>query len=1204
MTLKTSLVIAGDTSGAVSALGSLDKSLAGAAAEAKRMEQAFANADKQIEALAAAQARAAQETLKAKTAFNAGDISLQQYNARLLETKTGLSVFEAGHRNAVTALKQAQAAVGGATTSLAQARAGYTNFGRQVQDVAVTLQGGANIGTIISQQGGQIADAVAQMGGRFAGVASFLAGPWGAALIVGTGLLVNFGMELLQAGDAAEQAESKSRDFSKGLNVLELSALSTRDAVKALAEEMRNAIAVQGDFARAKAIAAKQSVSDIETRLGQNDAALKAETNKSGLRSLIPFGGPDYRKIGALREQIKLDRESLAVARQGATDSIISEAQTRALESLDKRTAATNIYKRAVGDLQRQLEQSQSDPIGAASAGRYITPDQYERRFREITARKDAEIEAAKSSGRKARAPSGGSARRSEYGEDISKKIANIGDQFSDLPSAVMRANKAMRELDDISSDLARRPLTPNVKSLIDEIGRAKSTINESLNRPFNDFLEQARESAEIDKLLLAGRQDEAQALRVVLDLKGKQKPLDEAQLETVLAVVRKQRENLVVLRDQQALISANVAAVQDFRGALEGTVADALRGRFSVERVLSSIGNSFISITSKKLVESMFGDALRQLEEQATGADKVDAAGTRIATSLDDGAKAVKSFADVVNSANAAIRGGNGSTSAAASLASVAGGAAGSVSDLFGKLTSGVAEKIAQNAAAMGSGGIPETTGGEIVVTGSKSSKVNLSGTSGLLLDIVDKTLGRFAGGLPNLIIAGLRGPLNKLEQSLPQALQGAFTGTAASRIILGDKGTTGTIGSAIGGALGGKFGEQVLSKGLTQIGGKLLGSFAGPLGSALGGVLGGVIGGLFKKTTSGGASIGLNAQGNGAVTGTAGNSSDLKKMASGYGGTVVSALDQIAQALGADLGNFNVAIGKRSSGWIKVSASGNASATTGKKVTSDIVYNGKDEGEAIMAALANAIGDGAIMGVSAAVQRALKSSGNVDQAVKEALKVQQVELAIGGIGAEMSKAFADFERQAADRLKVARQYGFDVAKLEQVNAKDRLKLSEKLFREQAGSLQDLLDEMSFGSLFEGSAVDQRKALTVQIDAARARANAGEDGATEQLAQLLRQLNSVSRDAYGTTGGFASDQTYIRDAAREAVAATNARIEASQKASDPALQTTNATLDEIAGQNAQALSQLSAQSEYLKRMAEQWNFNGFGSIAAAAGYR
>jgi phage-related minor tail protein len=128
-----------------------------------------------------------------------------EYNTRLLETKSALSLFEDQHRSAIKALKSANDNMGESVVSAGQARAGYQNLGRQMQDVATQLTGGANIGTIISQQGGQVADALAQMGGRFAGVAEFLAGPWGAAIIVGVGLLANLAEGFISAGDAADE---------------------------------------------------------------------------------------------------------------------------------------------------------------------------------------------------------------------------------------------------------------------------------------------------------------------------------------------------------------------------------------------------------------------------------------------------------------------------------------------------------------------------------------------------------------------------------------------------------------------------------------------------------------------------------------------------------------------------------------------------------------------------------------------------------------------------------------------------------------------------------------------------------------------------------------------------------------------------------------------------------------------------------------
>ncbi len=413
----------------------------------------------------------------------------------------------------------------------------------------------------------------------------------------------------------------------------------------------------------------------------------------------------------------------------------------------------------------------------------------------------------------------------------------------------------------------------------------------------------------------------------------------------------------------------------------------------------------------------------------------------------------------------------------------------------------------------------------------------------------------GYATGGVPGGILGGLK-EIKGLPETLTKGLGKALGGAQ-----------TGTIVAGVANAVGIK-----LSKTGSQIGGAI-GSFIPiPGGQIIGSIVGGLIGKLFGKTKTGGVSLGL-ANGKASITGTGGNSAQLKSQLTGSAGSINSALGQIAQALGGDLGSFSVAIGKRKDEF-RVSGSGSIGNATAKKTGADIIYKGKDEAAAIQAAIQNAIADGAVKGLSAAVQKALKSSSDIDAAIKEALKVQDTELFIGGIAAQIEKQLKDFEKQAAERLRIARQYGFDVVKLEERNAKDRLKLTEKLLTDQVGSLQSLIAEMTSGALFEGSAVDRRNALLSQISMTKAAADAGEEGAADKLAKLLEDLNVVSKEAFGSTGGFASDRSTILDAARDTIAKANQRIN-DARASDPALAQTNAALDENNDQNSRLIALL-----------------------------
>lgn len=958
----------------------------------------------------------------------------------------------------------------GAVRSTRQAQAGYVNLGRQVQDVAVQLQSGTNLGTIIAQQGGQIADAVQQMGGRFAGLAAFLSGPWGAVLTVATGVLVNFGIELFRSADAGAAAASGWQD--------------ARSEADKLIDSLKRLTALQKEGLDLDVTRASIRKNEINDRLTELELTLSKRPK--GANGQPMFSYRELQEAQALRQELL-----------GVNAAIGAGTQ-----EIARREA-----------LERKRNKDKPDRVK--------------------------------------RGPADQTARRAEAAEDTSAKIANIRDQFSDLPSAVEKANKAMRQLDDIASDIERRKLVDGEK-IRTEIATAKKAIEDSLNKPFNDFMEKQRESAEIDKLLLQGREDEAAALQEILRLQQAQGPLTEKQVKDVLATVQAERQRAMVLRDQRALIQENLNAVYDLRSALEDSFAGLASGKgLNLGNVIKQIGDSYAKIAGKRIVEALFGDALRMLEDKANGVSPVRAAGERMAVELKKGETAVRDFAQVVAQATAAISG----TAAAPGATPGTEGEAGDPEIVVeGRRQSNLLEKML----------VELQQAGETVRDSTRLLLDPLAelfdrtfGTqffSALSQAVSGAMYGYATGGVPGGILGGLK-EIKGLPESLTKGLGKALGGAQ-----------TGTIVSGVANAIGIK-----LNKTGSQIGGAI-GSFIPiPGGQIIGSVIGGLIGNLFGKTKTGGVSLGL-VNGKTGITGTGGNNAQLKSQLTGSAGSINGALQQISQALGGDLGNYSVAIGKRKDEF-RVSASGSVSNTTAKKTGADIVYKGKDEAAAIQAALQNAIADGAVQGLSAAVQRALKSSSDIDAAIKEALKVQEVELLIGGLGAQIEKQMKDFERQAAERVRIARQYGFDLVKLEERNAKDRLKLTEKLVEQQVGSLQNLIDELTSGSLFEGSAVDRRKALLSQISTAKAAADAGEEGAADKLAKLLEDLNAVSKEAFGTTGGFASDRTTILDAARDTIAKANQRITDAQKASDPALAETNAALDENNGQNAQIIA-------------------------------
>lgn len=372
--------------------------------------------------------------------------------------------------------------------------------------------------------------------------------------------------------------------------------------------------------------------------------------------------------------------------------------------------------------------------------------------------------------------------------------------------------------------------------------------------------------------------------------------------------------------------------------------------------------------------------------------------------------------------------------------------------------------------------------------------------------------------------------------------------------------------MGKAFDGAASGKFASSLASSlGIKTSGtggaiGGAIGSFLPiPGGGLIGGLLGGIVGGLFSSTKKGTATV---TGGTDADVSTSGNSTKREQASLGLAGSVQDGLKAIADQFGGELGKFAVSIGIRDDNY-RVDPTGRGMT---KKKNGAIDF-GDNESAAIAYAIRDAIADGAVTGLSAAVQKALKSSTDLDAAIAEALKVQEVEDLLGGLGSEVEKALRDYEDQAKERLRIATQYGFDVTAIEKRNAEDRAKLIDQILEQRVGSLKQLLEDMAYGDLFEGSLVDQRQALLGEIAKARTDADNGVDGAGDTLASLLRKLQDVSRDAYGTAGPeYAADRATAQAAAEAVIKAENDRIKAAQDAqlsTVAKLDTSNALADE-----------------------------------------
>jgi hypothetical protein len=115
--------------------------------------------------------------------------ALEAETKKLTAANTGLAKST---ESVVVSGKRYNNAIDAQSKALRNARQGTQQLGMQINDFATSVSTGASPIQAFNQQIGQVGFALSQMGGKLGVVGRFLAGPWGAAILIGTMLLGQF----------------------------------------------------------------------------------------------------------------------------------------------------------------------------------------------------------------------------------------------------------------------------------------------------------------------------------------------------------------------------------------------------------------------------------------------------------------------------------------------------------------------------------------------------------------------------------------------------------------------------------------------------------------------------------------------------------------------------------------------------------------------------------------------------------------------------------------------------------------------------------------------------------------------------------------------------------------------------------------------------------------------------------------------------
>lgn len=619
-----------------------------------------------------------------------------------------------------------------------------------------------------------------------------------------------------------------------------------------------------------------------------------------------------------------------------------------------------------------------------------------------------------------------------------------------------------------------------------------REAIMYGVRQPIRDAIDAQRETLEIQKLRLQGYDDEAEALEMALQLQRQIGEVSEEEYDDLLRGVERQREINELLNRRQAIVDDIYAAAENTKRSFEDMLVGLRKDPISaIKNFGNRIIDNAIEMQVRRFSDKLFAGANEELRDLMKGADGFEQATEILSSKVEDAAKGVDPVIDAnerlasateqhaqrIEAVTAGLQTGSVSGLGAPTAIPYEGGLGTEMGKLI-KVLDGNASpaKVAEAAAA---GAVDQV----ITVVGKKGPDV-LAGVPDPMevFGSIFSTVGRNGGGL-----AGILGSVGSMIPAVGQYL--AAVGIANS------------IGETIAGITGASYSKT---------------------GGMLGGIFGGFIGGLFKKKHYGTTSIsGIN------TSTTSGSNATRRETSTGLAGTVQDQVSQIADALGADVGGFNVSIGTYRDNY-RVSTTGRTGKLGGwDRAPSDVKDFGDDMEAAIAFAVADAIGDGAIKGISAASQRILQSGQDLQRAIEKAVAIESIPKRLMEKTDPVRYAVTQLNDEFTRLISYLQEGGATVEQYEQALQLYELERAEAIERatNQAGSaIQDFIDEITGGSSSPFNKATTYRNAREDFDAFREDIESGKVVDEAQLLEAARNFQNASSELNGSNAAFFAD--------------------------------------------------------------------------------
>ena len=1095
----------------------LDPAAARAAASAAQNEaQALREIATAARSAAAATGDTTQETRLYLQAASAAAVEAEQNARSLSQQATALDRLQAELNqtsSATRALNQNQSRMDAAARNNQLA---MRNLGFQVSDVGASLASGSSLFVVFGQQIGQVGGALSDMTGKAGALGRFLTNPWVAALTTAAIVVGVFYDKMNEGNKAFEAAQLGADGLSQAQSVLgNMFDLTSGKLEKQNALLILNARLTAANL-RAEAVADRAKGELIIS--GTSGPSWMAK-GRAAVGALLPDGignavAGDY--YGA-KERAQQAQRYFRAVRDAKTDAEKRAAGERAIAFSEKADFSGLSVDR------KQFQEGVTGIVAgeAKNAVAKLIDDSLDDKKLAADLRREGKT-------RKPKDNSKAVAALGEFGRDAADKIADITSRFGLDPSRMQQAEKAVRDLDDIIDDLSRRK-PPNFEETIKSAEQAKIVVQQSLDRPFRDLVDRAREREQVDALIIQGRYAEADALQQVLALERQMGPLNERQLAKVLDIAKADEQRARALEDQRRQVGLYVQAIGDVQNATEQLLSGG-----SVKEFGKNLLGSFKSLQARIISEGIFGGMDRQIEDFVTGRTGVTQANQFLSSQTKTAGDELKTFADVV----ATVRGD------IASGRVVSGGTPtfhGGMKALFDTEDFQVELKTEQSEVA----GEKFDPNAPVIVEAQKNqtkaveknTQANISATTifnrmGLMWV---QRLRDFGIDLPDAIG-------EKFGDVLQGASLGMVGGSLASTVF---GGKSNNLLSGFGGAVGKELLGKSLEKGLGSLAkgalGETLGKLGGPLGGIIGGALGGIVGGLFKPAPKYGTSrLRMNEFGEMEGYSTAGNDGASKRAATGLASGVGKGLMDIAEQLGANITNVptNIVLGTFD-GKYRVNTEGRGGKMDFKGNSAKGLHNfGDDQQAAIEFAIQKSIEGSVITGISKATENILKSGQDLDRAMQKALMIESIPKELQKRLDPVGYAIDEVNRKWERTVDALREGGATAEQMADAQKLYNMEMSEA--KESAGeasqSLKDFIKSMNMGSSSPLSLRDQEENARKVLDPYLGQIARGETIDQDKYLSAAQTFLDIERQLYGSTAKYFEAFDMIQNATGSAI--------------------------------------------------------------------